>query len=183
MTNFLFIAIPVALLLLLWMAGRRSAAEGSMLPTSVDSFEGPVRLPSRQLLDQCLSAEDVEFAARFRAPALLRLLLHERRRLALAWLRQTRREASRLFGFHVRAVRQAADLRPVAELKLLFSVGAFFAVYALLIGATAFYGPFRTRGFLQGLRGLADLLATLGDRITASIGSGLMPHGAMAGGR
>src|SRR5690348_3771595 len=109
MTNVVFIlAIPVALLLLLWIAGRRSAAEGSMLPASIDSFPGAVRLPSRQLLDQCLSAEDVEFAARFRSPALLRLLLHERRRLALAWLRQTRREAARLFGFHVRAVRQAA---------------------------------------------------------------------------
>src|SRR5579864_3725677 len=121
------IAIALALLYFLWVVWRRETR--NVTGDLTDPSEYLVRLPKRALLDRCLSPEDVEFAAMLRSPALLRLLVHERRRLALAWLRQMRREAVRLFRLHVRTVRHASGLRPEAEAKLFAAVGLFLLVH------------------------------------------------------
>jgi hypothetical protein len=135
-----------------------------------------VSLPKRSLLHRCLSAEDLEFVRLRKSPPLLRLFLHERRRLAMAWLRQTRREARRLVRLHLSSVRFAADLRPAAEAKLFFAVGLFWLVYAALLVAVWWYGSLRTRRSVQSIRALAGILTGLADRIVA----GIVPD-AMAG--
>jgi hypothetical protein len=186
MIDFSFIiAIALTLLFLLWVVWRRETNNGSAAGGGFpDPSEYLVRLPKRALLDRCLSPEDVEFAAMLRSPALLRLLVYERRRLALAWLRQTRREAVRLFRLHVRTVRHASGLRPLAEAKLFSAVGLFLIVHGVMVGSVCLYGPFRTRRFLESLRLLADLLSRLGGRIAESIGPGLVPQmNSMPGGR
>jgi len=137
--------------------------------------ESVVRLPDRALLDRCLSAEDLAFISSLRSPRLLRLFLRERRRLAIAWLRQTRREAQRLLEFHVRSVRYAADLRPGAEAKLFLAAGLFLVVYTMMLGIVFWYGPVRTRRFLQSLQSLAGVLSLLGERIAGGIASGPLP--------
>jgi hypothetical protein len=181
----LIIAIALALLFLLWVVWRRETKNGSGTGGGIpDASEYLVRLPKRALLDRCLSAEDVEFAAMLRSPALLHLLVYERRRLALAWLRQTRREAVRLFRLHVRTVRHASGLRPGAEAKLFSAVGLFLIVHGVMVGSVCLYGPFRTRRFLESVRLLADILSRLGGRIAESIGPGLVPQmGSTPGGR
>src|ERR1700730_10892641 len=98
MIDFSFIiAIALTLLFLLWVVWRRetnnASSAGGGLPHPSEYL---VCLPERALLDRCLSPEDLEFAAMLRSPGLLGLLVYERRRLALAWLSQTRREAVRL---------------------------------------------------------------------------------------
>jgi hypothetical protein len=119
-----------------------------------------------------LSIEDVEFAAQLGSPRILHLLLRERRRLALKWLRQTRREAGRLLRQHVRAARHAADLRPAAEVRLWFHAGLFLIVYEVLLTAVRLYGPFRTRAFVRSVFAMAGVLADLGDRIASAITTG-----------
>jgi hypothetical protein len=178
MTNLVFfLAIPAALLLLLVLAGLRSTGEGAGGSTALPGdAEYLVRLPERGLLDRCLSPEDVEFVAVLNSPPLLRLLLHERRRLALAWLHQTRREAARLYRLHVRSVRHAAGLRPAAEVRLVFAVGLFTVVYALMVGTVWLYGPFRTRAFLHSLKVLAGVLLNLGGRIADTISPNWIPQ-------
>ena len=167
------LAIGLILLVLLGTAGRkRGVAAGSAGGAFPGAAEPLVRLPAHALLSRCLSVEDAEFAASLGSPALLRLLLRERRRLALEWLSQTRMEAGRLFRLHVRTVRHAADLRPARELTLLVQAGTFLGVYALLVLAVRLYGPFRTRGFLQAVHGLAGLLMGLGARIAAAAATG-----------
>jgi hypothetical protein len=174
MSLFFLIAIPVVLLILLALSGRRShGEEATGLPAEAEYL---IRLPERSLLDHCLSAEDSEFVAALRSPRLLALLVYERRRLALAWLRQTRREAGRLYRLHVRSVRHAAGLRPAAELRLLSAVSLFALVYALMVGTVWMYGPFRTRRFLDSLRVLAGVLSGLGSRIADSIGPEWSPQ-------
>lgn len=175
-----FLGIGFILLLLLWTAGRERGVPaeraGDAFP---DAAEPPVRLPPHALLSRCLSVEDAEFAASLRSPALLRLLLRERRRFALEWLLQTRMEAGRLFRLHVRTARHAAGLRPAREATLLVQAGMFLVIYALLVLTVRLYGPFRTRGFVQAVYGLAGLLMGLGARIAAAaVPGGSIPEAA-----
>lgn len=165
----LVFAIVAALLFLLLLASRRDSVEGGAGAGLSDDLEYAARLPERALLERCLSADDVEFAAVLRNSPVLRLLLRERRRLALAWLRETRREATRVYGLHVGTVRNAADLRPAAEAKLFFAVGLFFLTYALTVATVWLYGPFRTRRFLHSVQIQAQVLSHLGSRIADSI--------------
>jgi hypothetical protein len=174
-----------ALLLLLLIAWRRGTADD--FPAAhdrSDSMEYRVHLPERALLDRCLAREDEEFVAGLRSARLLSLLLRERRRLALGWLRQTRREASRLYRLHVRSVRHAADLQPASEMKLLSAVGLFLFICGMMMGMVWLSGPLRTRRLLQAVAAQADLLSHLGDRIAANVAPQLMPQlGAISGSR
>src|SRR5579864_5270397 len=108
MMNIIFIvAIGVVLLVLLRAAGRdRNAQSVGPGGKSLESSEYVVRLPPRELLKRCLSVEDVDFVTGLRSREVLNLLLTERRRLALEWLRHTRREAGRLFRLHVHSAGQ-----------------------------------------------------------------------------
>lgn len=185
MMNFAFlIAISIALLFFLWLVARRSASDSAAQhdhPAGLSEYL--VRLPPRALLDRFLSAEDVEYAATLNSPAVLRLVVRDRQRLAVAWLRQTRREAGRLFRLHIRTVRQAEGLRPAAELRLVFAAGSFFAVYAVMRAAVGLYGPLHTRRFLESLQTLANVLSDLGGRIAESMGPGMAPQLDSRGGR
>jgi hypothetical protein len=169
-------ATLAALLVLVLRRNRQLEAKGK--EESPNRLEPTVRLPDRTLLDRCLSAEDLAFISSFESRHLLRLFVHERRRLAIAWLRQTRREAQRLLQLHVRSVRYAADLRPGAEVKLFLAAGLFLIVYGMMLGFVSWYGAVRTRRFLQSLQGLAGLLSQLGERIAAGNASGVLPAAA-----
>ena len=162
------VGLGTALLFLVWLAGRRRSEAAALAPEDA-SFEYLVRLPPRGLLGRCLAVEDVEYAAALGSTGVLHLLLRERRRLALGWLRQTRREAVRLFRLHIRMARHLPDLRPAAELKLLVQLGAFLVLYQLLAGTVRLYGPFRARTFVDSVQALADLLARLGGRIADTV--------------
>jgi hypothetical protein len=169
--NPVFLALLcIALVWMVLVICRRGFEEDLLRDDEI--FQGgeySVRLPRRALLDQCLSAGDLDYVRLRNSPALLRLFLQERRRLAVAWLRQTRREAHRLLRLHVSSVRFAADLRPAAELKLWFAVGLFSLVYAAMLAAVWWYGPLNTRRSLQSIQALSGILARLVDRIVASI--------------
>jgi hypothetical protein len=177
MMNPVFIVLLCAamawLLVLLLRRGEEEEFDrGAGIPSGSEMV---VRLPQRFLLNQCLSAQDLELVRLRHSPALLRLFLHERRRLAVRWLRQTRREAHRLVRLHVHSVRYAADLRPVAEVKLFLAVGLFLLVYAATLTVVWWYGPLRTRRSLQSIQALAGILGRLADRIVAAIVPGAFP--------
>jgi len=165
-------AALAALLLLVW---RRSTQEDTGWSSeAAHRPEMPVRLPDRMILERCLSSKDLEFISSFESRALLRLFVRERRRLAMAWLRQTRREAQLLLRLHVSSVRYAADLRPGAEAKLFLAAGLFLLVYGAMLGIVSWYGPLRTRRFLESVQGLAVILSQLGERIATAIPSAAM---------
>jgi hypothetical protein len=181
----LIIVTGGALLLLLLVAWRRGAADDfAAIHDRPESTEYRVHLPERALLDRCLAREDEEFVSGLRSPRLLSLLFRERRRLALGWLRQTRREASRLYRLHVHSVRHATDLQPASEMKLLSALGLFLFICGMMMGMVWLSGPLRTRRLLHAGAAQADLLSHLGDRIAAYVAPQLMPHlGAIPEGR
>jgi len=172
----LIVGLCAALAALLVLVLRRSREhEAGGWYDSPNRRDTLVRLPDRTLLDRCLSVEDLAFISSFASRHLLRLFVRERRRLAIAWLRQTRREAQRLLQLHVRSVRYAADLLPGAEVTLFLAAALFLVVYGIMLGIVFWYGPLRTRRFVQSLQGLAGVLSGLGERIAAGIPSGSMP--------
>jgi hypothetical protein len=130
--------------------------------------ESAVRLPPLGLLERCLSAEDVEFTAGLRSPRVLRLLLSERRRLALCWIHQTRHEVVRVVRLHRQAAGQSAGLRPASEFSVLFYAMLFVIFSQVMVTAVYFYGPLRTQSFLQTIRSLAHVLADLSGRIVVA---------------
>lgn len=168
MNSVIFLAIGTILLILLWARGRRHvpAVVGCQLVSETPEYL--VQLPPRGLLERCFSEEDVGFVTSLRSEAVLRLLLEERRRLALEWLRLTRREARRLLALHVRTVRFAADLRPATEFKLLAQAGAFLLTYEVLALLVRWYGPCRAQAYVRFIQGLGSVLATLGSGIARS---------------
>ena len=166
MNIFFVVGIGIALVLLLWAAGRSRSGTGSPSPQEFSASALPsVVLPSRALLAQCFSADDVDFVARLKSRQLSRLLFQERRRLAVEWLRQTQRQAVRVFRFHVSTVRHAADLRPGMEFRLLLHAGAFFVICQFLLVLVRLYGPLRAHVFVRSVSFLGGVLSDLGGRI------------------
>lgn len=174
MSTGVILAIAIGLLALTALAiirARRSAPT----PSGLGADEFLVRLPPTALLARCISVDDVAYISGLRSPELSHLLFRERRRLTLLWLRQTRREAGRLYRLHLRISAQAPDLRPVAELGLLFHFASFLLVYQILLSVAWFYGPVRTQALVRSIRALADILAGHLERIARAIESAASP--------
>ena len=169
MNSVIFLGIAIVLLFLLWATGRRPSAPSLRSAVVPEESEYLVRLPASGLLKRCFAAEDVKYVASLGSRAVSRLLVQERRRLALEWLRLTRREARRLVGLHVRMVRSAPDLRPAAEFQLLVRAGAFLFVSEALKALVWFYGPFRAQAYVRSIQGLGSVLAALGAGIAQSV--------------
>lgn len=169
MNSMTFLAIGIVLLVLLWAVGRRQGIASVRSGAAPDASEYLVRLPPSGLLGRCFAEDDFGFVAGLGSRDMARLLVRERRRLALEWLRLTRREAKRLFGLHIRAVRFAADLRPAAEFQFLAQACAFLLTYEVLAALVWFYGPFRARAYAQSIEGLGSVLAALGSAIAQSV--------------
>ena len=159
--------IIAVLLAFLLITRSRCTATGRSSGAAVES-QNP-RPPSRAILDRCLSLEDIRFVTNIRSPELLQLLLSERRRLALRWLKQTRTEAGRLFRSHLRAARHAHNLRPATEFRLLFDFMSLVLIYQLLAILVRFYGPIRTAGFIRLAHSLSHVLANLGGQIADTV--------------
>ncbi|MBV8733120.1 MAG: hypothetical protein JO336_25200 [Acidobacteriia bacterium] len=164
----------VSLAWLLYLMLRRAAQDDwSRISDEREGSPYAVCFPRRSLLNQCLSAEDLDFVQRRNSRGLVRLFLCERRRLAIAWLRQTRKEAHRLVRLHLHSVRYAEDVRLAAEARLLLALVLFHLVYVALLSLFWWYGPWQTQRLRRPLRELCGALAQLADRIVAVAGPAL----------
>ena len=173
MSLIVLLGVGIVIVILLWAAGRRRGSEFDASNGNPGEDLGyRLQLPRADLIRRCFSTNDLAFAAKLRSPAILQLLLRERRRLALEWLRLTRRIATRLFRLHVHTVRHAADLRPTAEAKLAAQVCVFLMACQLMSVMVRLYGPFRTQTSLRSVQSLANVLAALSGRIAETVGSG-----------
>jgi len=180
MTLLILLGLAIVAVVLCWAASHRRS---EMTASSQSSSDVLVRLPPRNLFARCLSAQDVAFISGLGSPDVLRLLLRERRRLALEWLRLTRCEAGRLFRLHLRGVRHSANLRPVTEARLLVDMVRFLVIYQLMAAMVRFYGPLRTQSFVRSVEGLADVLSTVSGHIAQAAAPAGFPNVQAAGGR
>jgi hypothetical protein len=153
-----FIGASAALIIMLLLVVKRPAA----------GEEAPAGAPDRAIMERILAPEDAAYIASLRLPRVRRLFLRERRRLAVAWLRAIRAEATRLFGAHTRAVRQTHDLRPMTEVRVACSFALFMLNYAVIAGLVQWYGPFRTSAILRWFDSLSGAMERLSRQLAAS---------------
>jgi hypothetical protein len=158
----------VVVILLLRDAGRTRAAWGNEDP---HRYAGPpvlhAEIPSRDLMDRIFAADDLRFVSCERVAGIKRQFLRDRRRIALSWLSQTRREATRILQVHLHAVRTDLALQPGVELQLLLHVLLFFAFYLVLWSLVSCYGAFWARSLMRNVVDLAARLSGLGTSILA----------------
>jgi len=134
-----------------------------------------VQLPARALMEQIFSEDDLSFVTGEGDRQIRRQFLHDRRKLALAWLSQMRKESSRIIRLHLQAV-STSMLRPAIELQLLLHIILFFSVYALLWGVITCYGAFAARSMIRNVLTLAGRLSGLGGSILADAGRSGLAH-------
>jgi hypothetical protein len=164
-----FLAIAVCLLALLLLRehfGPRPMPVRERESNSQSIFEVlELKLPSRTLSDRVFAIEDWDFVCR-EAPLLRKILLRERKAIAVLLLRQTRRQVAQIFQFHRIATRTAANLNVTMEVTIAASYVAFLVAFLAALGLVHLLGPFR-------LRRVAVQVFAMADRMCVAVGGTL----------
>jgi hypothetical protein len=145
----LFLAVGMLLLALLLFWGLRTRASGVNDRALSDAEQTLADLelepPPRALAERIFASQDWDFVCSQAPLQTQRMFLKERGALALTWLRQTRKRATRLMDFHRRAVRRSTNLRPGVEVRLAANYVLFIIVCEILLGLIWLRGPFHAR--------------------------------------
>jgi hypothetical protein len=150
----IFLAAGTVLLLLVAASSRRHSAE--MEP---EELAGP---PDPSVMRRILAPQDMAYIASLRIPGIQRLFVRERRRLALAWLRASREEASRQLRRHAHMVRCQREIRPATEIRIAWLFGSSQLTCLIMAGFVWSCGPFRVPVLLKSVDYLLGSLESLG---------------------
>jgi hypothetical protein len=171
---FVFCLVSMILLAFVALLLRSSLADSSDDPCGLEpgasSIGSSIDTPPRILMERLFSEDDLRFISEEGSQGALTMLLRERRRVALAWIRQTRRQASSLVRAHLRNVRADSRLDPFTEMRLFLHVSSFMLLYAMLFSLIWGVGAFRTPPFVRKCLRLAHGLGSLGDSILSDVG-------------
>src|SRR5258708_2006651 len=96
-------------------------------------------------IERIFSVEDFKFIARAGKDDARRLFLHERKRLALLWLRKTQKVVAQLMDLHLRLASYTYDPNPGFELELNAKYGAFVVLSNIVLLVLWVAGPFKGR--------------------------------------
>lgn len=155
-----FLAIFLATLLLSEQPERSLATDNRQekeTPAILTSLN--LDIPSRHLADRIFAQDDLDFVLR-EPPSLSRLFLQERRKIALAWLNDTRDCVRRIFQFYRIAVRSNAALEFRTELSIAQNYFLFLCVISCLLVLINLLGTFRVRGIVVRMFVLTDQIST-----------------------
>lgn len=158
---FLALSLALLVLLLLWASrGARVAANQEEI-AGVQEALAALQLagPPRTLEEKIFAGRDWEFVSK-RTPRPIQLeFLNDRKKLALSWLRESRKKVAEVLALHRTAARQWSSLRPAAELGLVVHYLFFLMVYAILFGLIWLRGPFALRRMVSYASELAEQLS------------------------
>ena len=111
-----------------------------------------------EVLQRIFSEDDHRYVAEIGDPRVERLLLLERKRVAIGWIRRKAAEARFIMREHMRRARRAKNLEVSREVRLAFQYLEFRALCELLVLTVFFFGPaawqglaIRTNGILLGM--------------------------------
>jgi hypothetical protein len=149
-----FVFLGTGAALILFMLAWRDGDPGKEL----EEFDGP---SSPLVMRRIIAQEDMLYVASLQMPHIRRFFLRERRRLALDWLRASRKEALRLLRSHKEAVRHSDDTRAAREIQIVAGFASFVVVYSAMAGTVRLFGPFRVPALLRSVEYLSDSLESL----------------------
>jgi hypothetical protein len=164
-TVLVFACIAAALLLLVTSFARSNDADEELSGEPMEPFVAP-----GQLADRIFSDKDYRCVHGLGAASLNDLLLRERRRLALTWLKRLKMEAAKVLSEHLHAVRADAQLRPATEIKLAFCAVQFYILYVALAAILRWRSTYRVGGILTQISQWSRRLSVLHWRLATVSG-------------
>lgn len=122
-----------------------------------------------EIAARIFNPRDLEFVRRQGTPEALALFLAERKRLALLWLGQVRRQSAQVMEAHAKKARMSAHLDALTEARIASAYCVFRAACALVWLTIHLLGPFT----LWSLARYADHLSWRLGRIAEFPGAAL----------
>jgi hypothetical protein len=104
---------------------------------------------SVDILESLFEPRDLQYVIQKCPVDVLVLFRTERKRLALLWLGEIRREAEEAIVVHAERARVATSLEPSTELKLALRYWSLCATCALACAMVHSFGPFRSYSFAR----------------------------------
>lgn len=142
----LFLVLGAAFLASLYAFARRSAsAEGSAqiilkARQALSALQADLLPP--QVFQRIFAKDDYDYVMNARDPALTAMFLGERRKIALSWVEQIRRQIVSLREFHLGSARLHSQLSPRVEARLAVEFFTLLCVCRVLQLVFYLRGPY-----------------------------------------
>ena len=150
MMEFSSLVAGALLLLILLVATLRLLASRNLQEPPLARGEEDITEPCpEEFVSRIFSRDDWEFVRGIKCGSIERLFSRERKRVALAWVRQTSAMIRRVMRGHAEAARQSRNLAVSVEISILTQYVALMAVCALLSLAIQIAGPLWLGGLAQ----------------------------------
>src|SRR5215469_13318497 len=147
----IFFAVAIGLLALLLLAMRRqpsraagSAVELVTVKKTLESLQ--LGLLPAELVAQIFAERDLTYVAGIGSAEIRNLFVSERKRLALTWIRQVRRQVRALKDFHVSRSRMFTQMSRRRELSLALDFASLDARCRILQLLILWRGPYTAPG-------------------------------------
>lgn len=150
------VAGSALLLLIIMVATLRLLASRRLQEPPLPRSEEDITEPCpEEFVSRIFSRDDWEFVRGIKCRSIGRLFSRERKRVALAWVRQTSAMIRRVMRGHAEAARQSKNLEVSVEISILTQYVALMATCAILSLAIQIAGPL----WLGGLARIAQRLS------------------------
>ena len=175
----LYIAVGLALLALLFLSllRRTPGAEGSAQALldarhAVRTLQSGL-LPS-ELVERIFSKQDLTYVAACGSKPIQQMFLAERKRIALSWVSQIRRQIICLQDFHRGHSRHFARLNPAQEIVLAFEFASLRVECRLLSLLLALRGPYGATRIAGSTAAAASRLCEISEKALSFLTPGGM---------
>jgi hypothetical protein len=168
----LFSAIGIVFLILLYFFALRAEpkAEGGAqaLVEARDALTSlQTELLPSDLVERVFAHDDLDFVMSKSSHLVQQLFLRERKRIALSWIAQVRKQALSLKEFHSGKSRLYAELDARAELVLAVNFMSLFVLCRVLQAAFYFRGPYAARPIVRPAIAAAAKVCAVSERSLA----------------
>jgi hypothetical protein len=173
----LFASFALLGVLLLMVRGI-FAARGANLESDYPPYDNPADYPAcpSEFVARVFSDQDSRFVVAINSPQLAKLFQSERKRVALAWVRQTSASIQRTMQEHKQVSRTSHDLDAAIEFKLLLFYSELMVLCGILFVAVRAFGPLRLRHLADYAQAHSQRLAYVHQSLKAASSSRELPR-------
>lgn len=167
-----FVAVAILLLFTLFVLLRHSPSSQEPADTLSEARQALRSLETGLLpldiVERIFAKADCEYVRSQGLDAAYGVFLEERRRIALAWVKQVRQRVMTLWHFHNRAIRHSPDLKFSSEARLGWNFVVLLSACQTLELLIYVVGPFTAPSMVgSASRAAARICGTLRDTVAA----------------
>jgi hypothetical protein len=168
----LFLILGAGFLFLLYLfagrsSGRTERGAESLLEArdALHSLQSALLPPD--LIVRTFARDDLNFVTSMRSPKIERVFLRERRRIALQWVAQVRKQVLNLKRFHSGESRRYAQLSARTEIALAFDFAALLIACRVLQVIFYLRGPYAASAIVNRAVGAAGKVCVVSEQSLA----------------